>query len=99
MNSCALHYVQVALNEAKFCEEKVKSECQQVQEENTRLKEKVQVNVLTEWVQSGKPSNFSSIVFFSQLLTQAPAGSWGAWSLCWPGQVVFCHFWIFGSVH
>nr|XP_013013206.2 transport and Golgi organization protein 1 homolog [Cavia porcellus] len=40
MNASEFSEVQVALNEAKLREEKVKSECHQVQEENTRLKKK-----------------------------------------------------------
>ncbi|XP_010640780.1 transport and Golgi organization protein 1 homolog [Fukomys damarensis] len=40
MNASELSEVQIALNEAKLSEEKVKSECQQVQEENARLKKK-----------------------------------------------------------
>lgn len=40
MNSSELSEVQIALNEAKLSEEKVKSECHRVQEENTRLKKK-----------------------------------------------------------
>ena len=39
-NSSVLHQVQIALNEAKLSEEKVKSECHRVQEENARLKKK-----------------------------------------------------------
>nr|XP_023420276.1 transport and Golgi organization protein 1 homolog [Cavia porcellus] len=40
MNASEFSKVQVALNEGKLSEEKVKSECHQVQEENTRLKKK-----------------------------------------------------------
>ncbi|XP_012921969.1 melanoma inhibitory activity protein 3 isoform X1 [Heterocephalus glaber] len=40
VNASELSEVQIALNEAKVSEEKVKSECQQVQEENARLKKK-----------------------------------------------------------
>ncbi|KAM8816782.1 transport and Golgi organization protein 1 homolog isoform 2-T2 [Rhynchonycteris naso] len=40
MNASELSEVQIALNEAKLSEEKVKSECHRVQEENARLKKK-----------------------------------------------------------
>ncbi|XP_008591809.1 PREDICTED: melanoma inhibitory activity protein 3-like [Galeopterus variegatus] len=40
MNASEFSEVQIALNEAKLSEEKVKSECHRVQEENTRLKKK-----------------------------------------------------------
>ncbi|EHB15474.1 Melanoma inhibitory activity protein 3 [Heterocephalus glaber] len=40
VNPSELSEVQIALNEDKLSEEKVKSECQQVQEENARLKKK-----------------------------------------------------------
>ncbi|KAM6166255.1 transport and Golgi organization protein 1 homolog [Erethizon dorsatum] len=40
VNASEFSEVQVALNEAKLSEEKVKSECHQVQEENVRLKKK-----------------------------------------------------------
>ncbi|XP_060034454.1 transport and Golgi organization protein 1 homolog isoform X2 [Erinaceus europaeus] len=40
MNASELSEVQIALNEAKLSEEKVKSECQRVQEENAKLKKK-----------------------------------------------------------
>ncbi|XP_036309529.1 transport and Golgi organization protein 1 homolog isoform X2 [Pipistrellus kuhlii] len=40
MNASELSEVQIALNEAKLSEEKVKSECHRVQEENAKLKKK-----------------------------------------------------------
>ncbi|XP_012517644.1 PREDICTED: melanoma inhibitory activity protein 3 isoform X2 [Propithecus coquereli] len=40
MNASEFSEVQIALNEAKLSEEKVKSECHRVQEENARLKKK-----------------------------------------------------------
>ncbi|XP_014440381.1 transport and Golgi organization protein 1 homolog isoform X4 [Tupaia chinensis] len=40
VNASEFSEVQIALNEAKLSEEKVKSECHRVQEENTRLKKK-----------------------------------------------------------
>uniref|UniRef100_A0A2K5HZS3 Transport and Golgi organization protein 1 homolog n=1 Tax=Colobus angolensis palliatus TaxID=336983 RepID=A0A2K5HZS3_COLAP len=40
MNASEFTEVQIALNEAKLSEEKVKSECHRVQEENARLKKK-----------------------------------------------------------
>uniref|UniRef100_A0A2K6S6C0 Transport and Golgi organization protein 1 homolog n=1 Tax=Saimiri boliviensis boliviensis TaxID=39432 RepID=A0A2K6S6C0_SAIBB len=40
MNASEFSEIQIALNEAKLSEEKVKSECHQVQEENARLKKK-----------------------------------------------------------
>ncbi|XP_066236698.1 transport and Golgi organization protein 1 homolog isoform X2 [Saccopteryx leptura] len=40
MNASELSEVQIALNEAKLSEEKVKSDCHRVQEENARLKKK-----------------------------------------------------------
>ncbi|MBZ3876054.1 Melanoma inhibitory activity protein 3 [Sciurus carolinensis] len=43
MNASEFSEVQIALNEAKLSEEKVKSECHWVQEENARLKKKEQL--------------------------------------------------------
>ncbi|XP_062969943.1 transport and Golgi organization protein 1 homolog isoform X2 [Cynocephalus volans] len=54
MNASEFSEVQVALNEAKLSEEKVKSECHRVQEENARLKkEKEQLQQeIRDWSQS-----------------------------------------------
>ncbi|XP_005409313.1 PREDICTED: melanoma inhibitory activity protein 3 [Chinchilla lanigera] len=55
VNASEFSEVQVALNEAKLSEEKVKSECHRVQEENTKLKrKKVQ---LEQEIEDWKKSN------------------------------------------
>lgn len=55
LNASEFSEVQIALNEAKLSEEKVKAECRQVQEENTRLKKKKAQ--LEEEIEDWKKSN------------------------------------------
>uniref|UniRef100_A0A8C5LAV8 Transport and Golgi organization protein 1 homolog n=1 Tax=Jaculus jaculus TaxID=51337 RepID=A0A8C5LAV8_JACJA len=54
MNASELSEVQIALNEAKLSEEKVKSECHRAQEENARLKKKKEQlqQQIEEWSKS-----------------------------------------------
>ncbi|XP_049626209.1 transport and Golgi organization protein 1 homolog isoform X2 [Suncus etruscus] len=54
MNASELSEVQIALNEAKLREEKVKSECHRVQEENAKLKKKEEQlqQEIKEWSKS-----------------------------------------------